>query len=147
MLPVLHAPRAPGTLAAILLLSGCSTSEGFKLPFGLAEANLTTAPPQSDSCPTPQECALELKRLVADPKRDWIGRPQSARAYANGTRLFAYRILRKKLTCEELHLALDDTKTASALLQEAHFEHERLLAADVLRELHGEHSKRCRPRS
>jgi hypothetical protein len=134
-------------LVLLSLLSACSTSEGLKLPFGLAEANLTTVPPQPDSCPTPQECALELKRLVSDPNRDWIGRPQSADAYANGTRLFAYRILRKKLTCEELHRGLADTETASSSLKEPRYQRARPLAVEVLRELKAEHTKRCRARS
>ena len=138
---------APGPLAVLLLLCGCAGSENVTFPFFPVGANTPAAPPGADSCPTPQDCALELKRLVGDPRRDWIGQPQSVDAYAKGTRLFAYRILRKKLTCDELHRALEDTKTASALLQEARDERGRRLAADVLQELDADRSKRCRARS
>src|SRR5256885_8926141 len=50
------------------------------------------------ACPTPEKCAAQLKILVRT-VRDWIGQPQSAEGYATGTRLFAYRALRKHLTC------------------------------------------------
>jgi hypothetical protein len=31
-----------------------------------------------------------LSALINDPTRNWIGQPQSAAEYANGTRFFAY---------------------------------------------------------
>jgi hypothetical protein len=81
--------------------------------------------------------------MVADPKRDWVGQPQSADGYADGTRLFAYRALRKKLTCSELKHALDETTAATALLQSVRYEKVRTLATAVSRELKAEHGKRC----
>ena len=77
---------------------------------------------------------MQLKVLVDDPKRDWVGQPQSADGYADGTRLFAYRVLPKKLTCGELKRALDDTTAATALLQPARYEKVRTLATAVSRE-------------
>lgn len=84
--------------------------------------------------------------MVGDPKRDWIGRPQSPDDYANGTRLFAYRALRKKLTCKELKGAMEDTKAAAVLLQSPHHERARALTTTVARELKSEQDRRCKPR-
>jgi hypothetical protein len=132
------------TIAALLLLSGCAASDGWKFPFSSSGVEAPAAPPEADPCATPKDCALHLKKLVSDPKRDWIGQPQSADAYANGIRLFAYRLLRKKLTCNELQRALEDTKAATLSLQEPRYDRARTLVADVSRELNTEQAKRCR---
>jgi len=138
----------PGVCAAaltgLLLLSGCTSSGEFSL-FTANDDNETAslAGPTESTCQTPQQCAVQLRVLVDDPKRDWIGQPQSADGYADGTRLFAYRVLRKKLTCGELKRAVDDTTAATALLQPAHYEKVRSLATAVSRELRAEHGKRC----
>jgi hypothetical protein len=84
--------------------------------------------------------------MIKDPKREWIGQPQSPEAYANGTRLFAYRALRKTLTCGELKRALEDTKAATSSLQPAQYQRVHALTKDVDRELKSEHDARCRPR-
>src|SRR5262245_12901631 len=132
-----------------LLLSGCA-SPG-ELPFftGGTSSDTETASltaPTESTCQTPQQCAVQLRVLVNDPKRDWVGQPQSSDGYADGTRLFAYRVLRKKLTCAELKRALDETTAATALLQPARYEKVRMLATAVSRELKTEHGKRCATR-
>jgi hypothetical protein len=101
---------------------------------------------EAASCPTPEACAAQLKKMVGDPKRDWIGQPQSPDDYANGTRLFAYRALRKKLTCNELKGAIEDTKAAASLLQSPRHERARALTTTVARELKTEQDRRCKPR-
>ena len=99
-------------IVGLLLLSGCTSSGEFSL-FTLGGSGDTEtaslAGPTESTCQTPQQCAVQLRVLVDDPKRDWVGQPQSADGYADGTRLFAYRALRNKLTCGELKRALDDT--------------------------------------
>ena len=82
--------------------------------------------------------------MVADPKRDWIGQPRSPEAYANGTRLFAYRALRKTLTCNELKRGLDDINAARPLLEPARYARAQALMTEVARELNSERGKRCR---
>jgi hypothetical protein len=138
-----------GGLTFGLFLSGCST------PNGLPDLSLFsgTAPPEKApesaevaTCATPQACAAELKQLVSSPKRDWIGKPQSADAYANGTRLFAYRALRKKLSCGELKGALADTSAAASLLGSPRHDRARALTTAVSHELKLEQDRRCRPR-
>jgi hypothetical protein len=137
------------TIATLLLLSGCTAAGGLNLPFSDAGAKATAAPAE-DACGTPKDCAVHLKKLVNNPNRDWIGQPQSPDAYANGTRLFAYRVLRKRLTCDELQRAVEDTKAASFSLfslQEARYERARPLVAQVTKELSAEQTKRCPGRS
>ena len=132
-----------------LLLSGCAAPSGLSLfPLSsVTETASTPTPAESGACPTPEKCAAQLRKMVSDPRRDWIGQPQSADAYANGTRLFAYRALRKKLTCNELKRAIEDTHAAASSLQSPRHESARALTGAVAQELKGEQGKRCRPHS
>jgi hypothetical protein len=132
----------------LLLLSGCTASGGIALfPAGGASEKAPPAvPPEADTCPTPEKCAEQLRKMIKDPKRDWIGQPQSQDAYADGTRLFAYRALRKKLTCNELKRAFEDADAATSSMQQARYGHVRALTAAVARELKAEQDKRCRSR-
>jgi hypothetical protein len=82
--------------------------------------------------------------MVKDPKRDWIGEPQSSDAYANGTRLFAYRALRKTLTCKEIERALDEINAAKPSLEPVRYARAQALMAAVGDELAAEHGRRCR---
>jgi hypothetical protein len=97
----------------------------------------------ADTCPTPQECAAQLKILVSDPIRGWVGKPQSSDDYANGTRLFAYHALKKRLTCDELGRALTELEAASPSLQAARYDTARKLMSEVRHELGTERTKRC----
>jgi hypothetical protein len=135
-----------GAIIGLLLLSGCASPGEFSF-FTNNDGEDASATASTESiCPTPQQCAAQLRTMVADPKRDWVGQPQSADGYADGTRLFAYRALRKKLTCSELKRALDETTAATSLLQSGRYEKAHTLATTVSGELKAEHGKRCRNR-
>ena len=54
----------------------------------------------------------QLKRMVDGANRTWIGRAEPPQQFADGTRLFAYRALRPKLSCRELSLALTEIDTS-----------------------------------
>jgi len=54
--------------------------------------------------------------LINDPNRGWLTEPQSAVEYANGARFFAYRALRRTLSCRELILASQDLTIAATRL-------------------------------
>jgi hypothetical protein len=130
-------------LVALVCVAGCAGQE-LEAPFTLtAQPTPTVADP--DVCGTPQDCAAHLRNLVKSPNRDWIGVPQSADGYSSGTRLFAYRALRKKLNCTELKLAVEDAKAAMSILEKASYERARALAGEVMGELAAEQSKRCHP--
>src|SRR5262245_55957663 len=90
----------------------------YAAPAGKPNAPIASGSPQgAASCQTDRDCVVMLAALIKDPKRRWLGQPQTAAEYANGTRFFAYRALRARLSCRELKRAVDDTKTAAARLQ------------------------------
>ena len=97
------------SIAILFVMSGCSSPDGFALFAGTGADGKSADASDANTCPTPEKCAAQLKILVSDPVRDWIGQPQPPDSYANGTRLFAYRALKKKLTCDELGRALAET--------------------------------------
>jgi hypothetical protein len=90
-----------------------------------------------------------LKRLVSNPDRSWIGRPESAASFADGTRLFAYRALRPQLTCRELTLAVGDVRGSATQLRSTptvpsqRAQKAAALAAQVMGELGQEREVRC----
>jgi hypothetical protein len=77
-----------------------------------------TQPAASGSeCGRPEDCLAQLKMMTQGPDRRWIRQPQSAVALTSGVRLFAYAALRKQLTCDELALALAETKRVREIFQ------------------------------
>lgn len=89
--------------------------------------------------------------MIDNPDRGWIGKQQSPDAYANGTRLFAYRALRKRLTCNELALAVEEVRAASRSLGRPvpgmtadQLARTRELSTQVEGELATERAGRCR---
>jgi len=69
------------------------------------------------SCKGDNDCVRMLGALINDPKRGWLTEPQSAAEYANGARFFAYRAMRRTLSCRELILASQDLTIAAARLR------------------------------
>ncbi len=131
------AASSAATLLAGLLLAGCAststttstTSEnGGSTNLGsinLFEKLLGAAPPSEpppppvvvrEGCGSPAQCKSALKKLVDNPKRGWVGEHEEPAAYTDGTRLFAYRALRTKLSCRELSAALTEVRTVSQSL-------------------------------
>jgi hypothetical protein len=103
------------------------------------------------TCATGSECMAQLKALIDDPARGWIGKVQAPAEYANGTRLFAYRALRTRLTCQELTTALGEITAAGKTFRApvagvTPLQVRRVLAlnADVERELQAEFAVRCK---
>ena len=133
-----------GAIVGLLLLSGCASPGDFSLfASSDSEKESAAALAEKDTCPSPEKCAAQLRKMVTAPTRDWVGQPQSPDGYADGTRLFAYRALRKKLTCNELKRALEDTNAATSLLQPTRYDSARSLTTSVARELKAEQDKRC----
>lgn len=146
-------------ICAGLSLAGCSGTGGTGL--GLLDnllsstSNASSPPPspapEHESCGTPAQCRSALKTMIDDPKRGWVGQPQPPGAYADGTRLFAYRALRMRLSCGELTLAVDEMRTASKSLNGAvagmtadQVTRTRALSGQVETELTKERAGRCR---
>ena len=150
-------------IAALLLVAGCTAQSSDSGIFGQLLGPSPDAPPptprlagtvpESDKsgCGTAVDCKSVLKTLIESPDRSWIGQRLPADAYANGTRLFAYRALRKQLTCGELVQAVDELSAVSkALGANAHgispdqASRTKVLSSQVQGELAKERQGRCR---
>lgn len=107
--------------------------------------------PDMPACEGGSDCASLLKSLVDSPNRSWVGQPQSAADHATGTRLFAYRALRDRLSCPELSMARSEIEGAAATfkapiagISAAQAKHVLVLNAAVSAELRAEQDRRCR---
>jgi hypothetical protein len=114
-------------------------------------ATAQAAEPESGGCTSTVECKTVLKKMIESPDRGWIGQRPSPDAYSNGTRLFAYRALRRQLTCGELSLAVDELVTVSKTLANPvsgmtseQASRTRALCGQVQGELAKERDGRCR---
>jgi hypothetical protein len=94
---------------------------------------------------------MVLKTMIESPDRGWIGKRPPPDAYANGTRLFAYRALKKQLTCGELRQAVAELSAVSRTLggtvpgiSPDQASRTRALSSQVHGELTKERAGRCR---
>jgi hypothetical protein len=157
----LHAVRADWlrvtALAGVLLLASCTGPEGPATNGALdgllrdTSAQARAAGPDKASCDSPDECRGMLKTMIDNPDRGWIGKPQAPDTYADGTRLFAYRALRTRLTCSELAAAVDEVRTASKSMDGPvpsmsadQLSRTRALSTQVETELANERAGRCK---
>jgi hypothetical protein len=147
-------------ICAGLSLAGCAgtggTGSGLLDNLLASNTSNASAPPPSpapeqESCGTPAQCRSALKTMIDDPRRSWVGQALPPGAYSDGTRLFAYRALRKRLSCGELTLAVDEMRTASKSLAGAvggmtadQVARTRDLCGQVETELTKERAGRCR---
>ncbi len=106
---------------------------------------------KKSGCGTPAQCRSALKAMVDSPQRGWVGQKMPPDAYTDGTRLFAYRALRKRLNCRELSLAVDEVRAVSKSLNGPipgisadQASRTRALNTEVESELIRERSARCR---
>jgi hypothetical protein len=150
-----------------MLLAGCTSSssqtssifgsllgpeQDAKTPSATPVAAAPARPqPARSSCDGAAQCSAMLKTMIDSPDRGWIGQRQSPDAYANGTRLFAYRALRRQLTCGELNLAVNELAAASRALGGSvsgmtpdQASRTRALCGQVESELAREREGRCR---
>jgi hypothetical protein len=102
-------------------------------------------------CGSDAACLSQLRALIDDPERRWIGTPLPPADYARGVRLFAYRVLRARLSCSELVIALSDIEAARkplsgpvAGITPAQAARARMLSDEVEGELKAERATRCR---
>jgi hypothetical protein len=108
-----------------------------------------SAPPVT-ACEGESACMAQLKALIDNPDRSWIGKPETPTDHATGTRLFAYRALHAKLSCEELTRAIDELTEAANTFSEPpgsisaqRASQVRALNAAVETELRAERTRRC----
>ena len=101
-------------------------------------------------CGSDAACLSQLRALIDDPERRWIGSPLPPAEYARGVRLFAYRVLRARLTCSQLVIALAEIEAARkplagavAGISPAQAARARMLSDEVEAELRAERAARC----
>lgn len=102
------------------------------------------------TCTNVDACASVLKAMIADPRRSWMQSRPPPSVLANGVRLFAYRALRGRLTCQELAAAASEVDAAAKAFrwgvsgvgtEEA--DRAQALSAEVGQELRAESTRRC----
>jgi hypothetical protein len=105
---------------------------------------------EPSACGTQDACLERLESLLNNPNRDWIGRPQPPAEHADGTRQFAYRALRSKLSCGELARAIDHLSAATRVfaapvkgVASDRAARVRALDAEVEATLRAERANRC----
>ena len=163
------AASSAATLLAGLLLVGCASTSGnpsttsenggstslgsINLFEKLLGAPEPPPPPvvEREGCGTPAQCKSALKKLVDNPKRSWVGQHEEPAAYTDGTRLFAYRALRTRLSCQELSAALTEVRGVSQSLagdvpgvSHDQLARTRALNSQVEGELAKERARRCK---
>jgi hypothetical protein len=96
---------------------------------------------------------LTLKTMLADKNHEWVKEPATPQAHASGVRLFAFRSMKKEMSCEELAHARKEADTAAKMLRgpegkslsPAQISRATLFAAEVGKELAGEmKTRRCK---
>lgn len=146
-----------------ILLAGCAIGGGqASLPTPsfldkLMPASAPQPPPEPEKradCGTAAQCRSALKSMVDSRDRGWVGQKLPADAYTDGTRLFAYRALRKRLNCRELSMAVEEMRAASKALKEPmpgvtpeQASRTRALNTQVESELASEKAARCRTKA
>ena len=119
-------------------------------PRGSARPDAPRPPGGQLDCGSDAACLSQLRALIDDPERRWIGSPLPPAEYARGVRLFAYRVLRARLTCSELVIALAEIEAARKPLagtvtgiSPAQAARARMLSDEVEAELRAERTARC----
>lgn len=145
------APSSPTALEKLLAGVTAPTSPApAPQPGALPESSAPATAVEKGDCGSAAQCKSLLKAMIDDPKRTWVGRRPSPAAYVNGTRQFAYRALRKKLSCRELALALDELHAVANSTDSlpgatpAQISRTRALSTQVEAELRSERARRCR---
>lgn len=101
-------------------------------------------------CGVGVDCLAVLRAMIADPKQSWMMRAPTPMEFSNGTRLFAYRALRKTLDCgklrfagAELDWALDTFSRDVEGMDAGQRARVAALAKEVRAELEAEIKQRC----
>ena len=151
--PPIMGPRKGGEPPPVAPKSAPSKAAAAPKPRAPAKPKITyrpaSGPPPAAGCEG-ESCMAQLKAMIDSPDRSWVGTPETPADHATGTRLFAYRALHAKLSCEELVRAIDelteaansfDTPPPGISTQQAR--QVRALNAAVETELRAERTRRC----
>ncbi|MEM9027101.1 MAG: hypothetical protein AAGC70_01915 [Pseudomonadota bacterium] len=136
-----------GAIASLAALAGgCAT-----LGFGASSPGSgLRCVDDSPTCVTARRRALLTLRR--DSSRAWVRQSPDARTYAAGVRLFAFRLEKDKLNCDELTRGVQEADGAPRILNSAdaksltpaQISRGMMLSAEIGRELANERRRRCR---
>jgi hypothetical protein len=149
--PRVTAPKAPAAPKQRPATPNLAISAPPTVPAAPPKA-LTESDLQQDTmrCGVGIDCLAVLRAMIADQKQSWMMRTPTPAEFANGTRLFAYRALRKTLDCgklrfagAELEWAMDTFGRDVQGMDAAHRARVSALAAEVRGELEDEILQRC----
>lgn len=146
-----HCTLMLALLGAVVGLAGCSTLE-VVIPALSSSGAGAECEPSSSECV--EKRSARLRAMTRDKGYAWVAQPEPAAGYANGTRLFAYRMTRAKLGCADLARALGELKNAGAAygkpvagVAPAQVKRTRSLIVRVRGELGFEMHRRCKTAS
>jgi hypothetical protein len=135
-----------GAAAAVFSLSACTS----------ATVDTTQRAPNFGCVDDSKACIDQrqatLKGLLADPKRSWVRDAASPGAYASGVRMFAFKMEKAKLTCDELGAGRREADGAPQVLRgpsgqgltPAQISRGVMFAGEVGKELTTEMKRRCK---
>lgn len=136
-------------VTALLGLSGCSSLDIIVPSLALSGGSAAKCDSAVPACVA--ERVVTLRAMTSDRQHAWIRQIEPPHGYANGTRLFAYRIVRSKLSCDNLTHGLSELRqvrasyaVAVAGLTPAEIKRTKTLIVDVSGELASEWRRRCR---
>ncbi len=129
---------------AALLFSACAGGAPPEIGAGLSCVD--------DSAHCVGQRQRALGRLVSEKDRSWVRDPPTPAAYASGVRLFAFKVKKSELTCEELAIGRREADGAGYALRAglgsgltpAQVSRGKMFAFEVARELSREHGRRCK---
>lgn len=137
---------------AVAGLSGCSSLESIVPSLAFSGAGAVQCDSADLACM--QQRVATLRAMTSDRQHAWVRQNEPPHGYANGTRLFAYRITRSKLSCDNLAHGLSELRQVRASytggvvgVSPAELTRTKSLIVDVSGELASEWRRRCRTAS
>jgi hypothetical protein len=132
----------------VALIAACAGGNGQLGGSGTTMAGLSCV---DDSAGCIASRKRTLNHLMTSTDKSWMATPPSAKAYASGVRLFAYKRQKDTLACKELRLGQKEARAASSVLKgpqgrglsPAQISRGTMLAKEVDRELKRELRRRC----
>jgi hypothetical protein len=136
--------------AAFLLAAGVGACSGMDFTPDKEKRAGFACVDDSNHCIEQRSAAL--KSIMADRERKWIREPATPEAYASGVRLFAFKVRKKELNCNELAVGRREAEAAptvlrgaaSAGLTPAQVSRGIMFGTEVSRELTAELNRRCK---
>lgn len=140
------------SVIAVAGLSGCSSIESIVPSLAFSGGGAAQCDSTVPACM--QQRVVTLRAMTSDRQHTWVRQSEPPHGYANGTRLFAYRITRSRMSCDNLAHGVRELRQvrasytgAVAGVSPAELKRTKNLIVDVSGELSSEWRRRCRTAS